>query len=239
MNLLVMADLEMLVLDKTQFEAYDNDFFDRFLTVAKTYDKWVRDGQAKWLFSYDLLDLLQASFPWNAKSPKLYAFRISFFTWIQRALADKIIEVVSSHDLMTLELLPNIHATYVSRDYPVLEYEWRNVLARHVDRLPNQTLIFSSEPKPNQITLIDTSNNTSETFLLVKHKQDWLAVLKQYDPWLRHNLPKSGAHPYTPPKSYRSGSDFPSEFYAPRNARGFKDKSGRLWVPDEEGLFRN
>ena len=62
MILLVMADLEMLVLDKTKPDDYENEFIERVLTLTETYEAWVvSQDDAKWLFSDDLYDLL-----WNA-----------------------------------------------------------------------------------------------------------------------------------------------------------------------------
>ncbi|MDM8552043.1 hypothetical protein QUF72_18305 [Desulfobacterales bacterium HSG2] len=183
MILLVMADLEMLVLDKTKFDTYDDAFFDRFLTVVSSYDVWVRESDAKWLFSNELLDLLTASFPWKSKSPKLNNLRRRFFQWIQHAQADKIIQFVSFEDPKPIKLIPNIHADYASRDYPELDNEWRNVLARNIDIERSQTLIFSFGEKPDRIVLLDMNNDESQRFPIIKDHQGWESALSDAYDW--------------------------------------------------------
>ena len=235
MMILVMADLEMLVLSKAKFDAYDDDFFDRFFTVAGAYHGWVKTyDEAKWLFSNDLLDELTDTFPWDATSPRLNDLQAVFFQWIQRARARMQLVTVKNFEF-ELELQPNIHAGYVEQDYPDLLLFWLNVLAANMEFQPNQTLIFSFEGKPNQVSLIYPDDEPTQTFSLIKSEEQWLDALKESDLWLKHELPKGGAHPYKPAASYRAGDkQFPRQFYAPRQAVAFKDNLGRLWVPDTE-----
>ena len=235
MTILVMADLEMLVLSKAQFDAYDDEFFDRFFTVAEEYHGWVQNyDEAKWLFSDELLDELQAAFPWNATSPRLTDLIGPFFEWIQRARARMQLVMLNDLDL-DFELHPNIHAGYVESDYPDLLLVWLNVLGANIESQPNQTLIFSFEGKPNQVALLHPSHQSSHTFSLIQNQEQWQAALAESDLWLKHQLPKDGAYPYVPAASYRQGDkEFPRQFYPPRRAVAFKDNQGRLWVPDTE-----
>lgn len=234
MTILVMADLEMLVLSKANFDAYDDEFFDRFFTVAEDYQQWVQQyNEAKWLFSDDLLDELQAAFPWNATSPRLTDLIGPFFEWIQRARAR--MQLVSLSDLVEFELEPNIHAGYVEQDYPDLLLIWLNVLGTNIELEAKQTLIFSFAGKPNQVGLLHPSQQSAQTFPLIRDEGEWQAALAESDLWLKHQLPKEGTYPYVPAASYRqSDKEFPRQFYPPRQAVAFQDNQGRLWVPDTE-----
>ncbi len=240
MMILVMVDLEMLLLSKAKFDAYDDDFFDRFLTLADTYHGWVQTyDEAKWLFSNDLLNELTDAFPWDATSPRLNDLQAVFFQWIQRARARMELVTVKNFEF-ELDLQPNIHAGYVEQDYPDLLLEWLNVLATNMDFQPNHTLIFSFEDKPNQVALIHPRDQNKHIFSLIKNHEQWNAALKESDLWLKHELPKAGNHPYVPARSYRpNDKQFPRKFYAPRQAVGFEDDQGRLWVPDMEGGERH
>jgi len=230
MILLVMADLEMLVLDKTKPEDYEGEFIERVMTLTESYEAWRRENSAKWLFSDELYALLWEAYPWNSPIHECTDLYTLFCVWIERA--DKKI-VVSEH--LNLELSPNIHAAYASRDYPELDKEWRNVLARNVDIPHNHTLIFSFGEKPDSVELIDLNGDYSQLFLLIKSRQDWQTALMKSDLWLRHGLPKSGEYPYIPPKSYQEGdSKFPKESCPYRNASGFKDRKGGIWIFHEE-----
>ncbi len=228
MTILVMADLEMLVLSKAQFDAYDDEFFDRFFTVAEQYQGWVQQyDEAKWLFSDDLLDELQAAFPWNATSPRLTDLIGPFFEWIQRARAR--MRLVTLNDLVEFELEPNIHAGYVEQDYPDLLLIWLNVLGTNIEGEAKQTLIFSFEGKPNQVALLYPSQQSNQTFPLIRDEGEWHAALAESDLWLKHQLPKDGAYPYVPAASYRHGDkEFPRQHYAPRQAVAFQDHQGPL-----------
>jgi len=228
MIILVIADLEMLVPDKTKPEDYEDEFIERLMTLTESYEAWRRENSAKWLFSNALYDLLWESYPWNSPIHKRTDFFNSFSPWIERA--DKEI-VVSEH--LNLELCPNIHAAYASRDYSELDKEWRNVLARNVDIPDNQTLVFSFGEKADKVELIDLKGNYRQIFLLIKSRQDWQTALMKSDLWLRHGLPKSGEYPYIPPKSYQEGdSDFPKGRY--RNTLEFKDRKRGIWIFHEE-----
>lgn len=234
MTILVMADLEMLVLSKAKFDAYDDEFFDRFFTVAEEYHEWVQTyEEAKWLFSDDLLEELENAFPWKATSPRLRDLRVTFWQWLQRARAQ--MQLVTLNDYLEFELQPNIHAGYVEQDYPDLLLEWLNVLATNIDLDPNQTLIFSFEGKPNQVVLLHPNDQSNQTLPLIRDEGEWQAALAESDLWLKHQLPKEGAYPYVPATSYRQGDkEFPRQFYAPRQAVAFQDNQGRLWVADTE-----
>jgi hypothetical protein len=230
MIILVMADLEMLVLDKTKPEDYEHEFIERVITLTESYEDWSRENNAKWLLSDDLYDLLWEAYPWNSPIHQRTDLCTLFSLWIERA--DKKIVVSESLDL---KLSPDIHAAYASRDYPKLDKEWRKVLARNVDIPHNHTLIFSFGKKPNKIELIDLDSDYRQIFLLIKSRQDWQSALMQTDLWLIHGLPKSGEYPYIPPKSYREeDSDFPREFCQHRNTSGFKDKKGWIWIFHKE-----
>ncbi len=231
MTLLVMADLEMLVCDKTLFNTYDLQFYQRFLTVTDTYEEWVNEHNADWLFSDELLNQLWLAYPWGTQIAAQTDLFTIFSTWLERTNR----HIVKSLGLKTLSLAPDIHVNYATRDYPELGVEWLNVLARNVDIELSQTLIFSFTGKPDHITLIDTSNDTSQTFSLVKNEGDWHSALAQGDLWLRHQLPREGDYPYIPAAPYKPGdADFPREFYPSRNTVGFKDNQERLWIPDTE-----
>ncbi len=231
MTLLTMADLEMLVCDKTLLPACDLDFYQRFSIVADTCEAWVRKDNAKWLFSDELIELLWLAYPWGALIAEQTDLYTMFSVWLERA--DK--HIVPSFGLKTLSLDPDIHANYAGRDYPDLTVEWLNALAGNVEVDLSRTLIFSFGGKPNQTTLRNTGSNASQTFPLIKNKKEWQTALAQGDLWIRHQLPKAGKYPYIPAAVYKSGDpDFPREFYPPRNTVGFKDIKGRLWVPDEE-----
>lgn len=231
MVLLVMADLEMLVCDKANTDdVYNNDFYEHLLLLTETYELWVNQSQAKWLFSSNLENQIWEAYPWNTPIHNDTDLYTLFAVWMEHNDNRKIVTV---NRLTDLALDPNIHANYVTRDYPDLDKEWRNVLANCGEVDSKATIvIFSFAGKPNQVTLIDLSNNTRKTFPLVKNEPEWLTELKKIDPWLRHQLPKSGDYPYEPPDP--NALDFPQEYYPPRDAKGFKDNKGRLWVPDEE-----
>ncbi|MDM8552045.1 hypothetical protein QUF72_18315, partial [Desulfobacterales bacterium HSG2] len=180
MILLVMADLEMLVLDKTKPEDYENEFIERVLTLTETYETWVVDqDDAKWLFSDDLYDLLWSAYPWNAPIHEQTDLYTIFSTWIERAAK----KIVVSQNLATLELRPNIHADYATRDYPELDNEWRNVLARNIDIERSQTLIFSFGEKPDRIVLLDMNNDEYQRFPIIKDHQGWESALSDAYDW--------------------------------------------------------
>lgn len=234
MKLLVIADLEMLVCDKTLI--YDDDFYQRFLTIAETYETWVRQDDAKWLFSDNLINLLWLAYPWDAQIHEHTDLLTIFSTWLERANK----QIVKSLDLQTLNIDPDIHSNYAIRDYPDLVLEWLNVLARNVEIDLSQTVIFSWSEKPPQVTLIDSKKHASQTFSLVRNEAEWQNALAQGDLWIRHQLPKEGDYPYIPAESFKPGdANFPRERYSPRNTVGFKDNQGRLWIPDEEGGERH
>ena len=66
MVLLVMADLEMLVCDKANTDdVYNNDFYEHLLLLTETYELWVNQSQAKWLFSSNLENQIWEAYPWN------------------------------------------------------------------------------------------------------------------------------------------------------------------------------
>jgi len=227
MKFLVMADLEMLVLDKQSFNSYATDFYERVLNITGTCETWVIDyGNAKWLFSDELLDLLWSVYPWNAKINELTDLLIIFSTWLGRLKK----EIVTSQDLDTLQLEPNIHAAYATKDYPDLDKEWRNVLARNVDFNPNQTVIFSFGEKPTQVVLQDSQSDYLQTFALIKNEADWQEILKKHDPWLKNNLPQFGDCPYQPPQNY--GHKFPTKLHGSNKV--FIDHKDRLWLWDTQ-----
>jgi hypothetical protein len=233
MNFLVLIDLELLVIAKRQFDAPNREFYQRFLTL-KTANEWAKEYGGKWLFSEQLFKLLWEAYPYRSEVHRRTDFKNMFLKWFQDLRAKGTIQPVTSLNRLTLEIRPDTYSSYSRQDYPALDQEWRNVLARNVDLMPNHTVVFSVPGKPTEIILTDTSNNTSQTFLLIpfKNEPEWLTELKKIDPWLRHQLPKSGDYPYEPPDP--KALDFPQEYYLPRGATGFKDNKGRLWVPDEE-----
>ncbi len=231
MTLFVMADLEMLVCDKTLFNTYDERFYQRFLTITDTYETWVHEQNAGWLFSNELIDQLWLAYPWGAQIHEQTDLLTIFSTWLERTNK----YIVISPGLNTLSLEPDIYANYANRDYPDLVFEWLNTLARNTAIDLSQALIFSFVGKPDYVTLIDSSSNTSQAFPLVRNEGDWRAALAQGNLWLRHQLPRTGDHPYIPAAPYKSGdADFPREFYPHRKTVGFKDNQGRLWIPDTE-----
>ncbi len=166
MIILVMADLEMLVSDKTKTEDYDyrDEFIERVIILTETYEEWIRRDDAKWLFSDALKEWLWSAYPWDAPIYERTDFYTMFSTWIERA--DK--KIVISRNLESLELRPDIHADYATRDYPELENEWRNVLARNADIESGHTLIFSFGEKPDQVLLLDKGNKESQRFSIIK-----------------------------------------------------------------------
>lgn len=230
MILLVMADLEMLVPDKTKPEDYEGEFIERVITLTESYEAWGREKSAKWLFSDELSALLWGAYPWNSPIHERTDLFTFFSVWIERA--DKKIVVSENLDL---KLSPDIHADYASKNYPELDKEWRNVLARNVDIPENQTLVFSFGEKADKVELSNLESDYRQIFLLIKNEEDWKSALMQTDLWLRHGLPRNGEYAYIPPKSYREGdSDFPMEFCKHRNASGFKDEKGRIWIFHKE-----
>jgi len=229
MGLFVMADLEMLVCDRTQSDVYQNGFIERLLLVTREYEKWVKDNKIKWLFSGDMLDFLLA-YPWGIEIHNKADLYEILSSWL--GCADK--EFIEVDKLSGLKLEPDIHSAYVVKDYSDLDKEWRNILKKSAEINSNHTIIFSFDGKPDKVILTDTNNNFSKKFDLVKNHENWLTALNKVNPclWSRYNLPKDGDYPYEPDDT--NASDFPKEYYQPQDKPGFLDKKGRLWIPHIE-----
>jgi hypothetical protein len=189
MSLLVMADLEMLVCDKTLFDTYDHHFYQRFSMIVEIDEAWVRTDNANWLFSEELINGLWGAYPWGAQIHKQTDLLTIFSNWLQHSDNKQIVKTLN---LTGLNLIPDIHTNYANRDYPDLVFEWLNVLARNENIELSQMLIFSSADKPGQVILRDSTNHTSQTFSIIKNEQEWRAALAQGDLWLRICFKSSG-----------------------------------------------
>jgi hypothetical protein len=230
MNFLVLIDLELLVIAKRQFDAPNHDeFYQRFLTL-KVANEWAGKYGGKWLFSELLFKLLWEAYPYCSEVHRRKDFKNIFLKWFQDLRAKGTIQPVTSLNQPTLEIRPDTYSSYSRQDYPELDQEWRNVLARQVDLMPNHTVVFSVPGKPTEIILTDTSNNTSQTFLLIpfKNEQEWLKELEKIDPWVKKKLPKKGEYPYEPHEPW-DGKIFPP---GKNRKDGFLDKKEREWVFD-------
>lgn len=230
MSFLVIADLEMLVCDRTHLDAYDDDEFKtRILMLTGECDKWAIENEGKWLFSQELEGMFFSTYPWDGSVAENIDLGSIFWPWLGKIKREDVL-INLSHSFI---LDPNLHATYVSRDYPEADQVWRCTLARHQDIPANQTLIFSSPGKVDQVSLTETTNSIPpQDFAVVKDATERLSILKKHDPWLRYGLPKVGEVPYIPPDP--TASDFPRVFCPPRNRTGFQDTRDRIWVEDEE-----
>jgi len=222
----IAPDIALLVCPPIQ-NAHDTNFLDhywRFFLKHRDKIGELQDHRFAWISSDALIVNILGQFPWTDydRVPWVRDLMVDFERWHSQHNAHLVVPATSTQSA------PDSVPAHINAD---TKGAWLDVLAFCVQ---HNSLWSHLASCPQQCTLaIQVSITTginSAIVPLVCQSADWEGVLKQVNPWVRHNLPTKGAQYYQPSATWRWGNEFPTQITS--RGLGFQDEQSRVWVWD-------